>query len=404
MTSDRGSRSLLESPCREGVWHRPQQRLTRRLATPQSVKTDRVGIQIDVGADQAMQPVLVDEKGSAQQRDPSAGIGAAKKDDHSGGGLLEVQSPPSGKASSWKCRVDAWRTAMPEGGDVSRRPLGERAKRVMLEAGPDLRLPLTIEALDGRLETGLVGDGKHRRDAKTEAQPNDPPDTVAVLFRSGKAVVVVELGVCGKANGSPVFHQGLDHGFGGKRALGPDGREPTAERNCRKNREVRPATDRQPLDGVEAVQLGFAGRDLRQVPAARWWRATRASTTIENAMALKNTADGTHGRARAQSACLQLAPDRRSSVLAQDAVLLQRAPQLQDQLFDRRIGASGALGYVRTISPTNAIEPQPVSPFEPALHGAKRDAESPRDLALRGSPANRRHDLASPAAGGVFEP
>ena len=272
----------------------------------------------------------------------------------------------------------------------------------MFETHPDFLLPEAVEAFDGRLEARLVGDGKHRGHAETEAQADDAPHAVAVLSGAGESIVVVELRVAGESEGAPVLDEAVDRSAGSEGLFHPDAAEAAMQGISRENRQMRASANRQPLDRVELVEFGAALGDRGQIPAARRRRATHSPAPIQDAGPPQDASDGAFAGARPNAAPPHLAQDRRGPALAQRASLLEPTPQPKHLGFEGRLGATRVSGRMRTVGPIDTVETLALRPPQPALDGAQGDPETPGDRPLRGPLANGGDDLATLAVGELF--
>src|SRR5690348_4266863 len=93
MANDSIPRSLLEPPAGQRVGHFAQQWLVARVAPPQRIKADAPGVEIDLGADQAVGPRGVDLEVAAQQLGPAGRPGAPQVNDSAARPGLEIQGP-----------------------------------------------------------------------------------------------------------------------------------------------------------------------------------------------------------------------------------------------------------------------------------------------------------------------
>ena len=82
MASVNTLRSLLELTFWQGVRPLVQERLIRWLAASQGEEADGVVVQIDLRANEAMQPMPIDVERMSEKADPTAVVGASQKDDH----------------------------------------------------------------------------------------------------------------------------------------------------------------------------------------------------------------------------------------------------------------------------------------------------------------------------------
>src|SRR5512135_1782879 len=87
-----------------------------------------------------------------QQLDAALRVGASQEDEPTLRPGLQVQPPVLGEGTPTRGRLDPRRGTQAAGGHELPRLLAQAVERVMDEAGPDLRLPAAVVALDGRLE------------------------------------------------------------------------------------------------------------------------------------------------------------------------------------------------------------------------------------------------------------
>lgn len=237
------------------------------FASSEGVEAYLVLVEVDDGADEAVDPMGVGKEVVSEDWYVSAVVGASQVDDGSPEVRLEVETPWLRERASGGGGFDAGCVAGARGGDVALGAVSQSAEASVLEACPDFRLPTGVEAFDGGLEAGFVGNGEDGGDIEAEAEAYHAADGVGVLSRSGEAVVVVELGIAGQSEFAPVLVERFEDAVGSELPLGPDGREASVQRNSRENREVRPAADGHAFDGVEAVEFAASVGDFGEIPA-----------------------------------------------------------------------------------------------------------------------------------------
>ena len=373
MTSVTTSRSVFERLSWKSVWYLFQEWLIGRFASSEGEEANLVCSQIDLGADEAVQPVPIDEEGMSQDADVSLVVGTADVDDGASWLFLQVESPTFGKWPAWRRRLDTSGVALPSGGDVSGGSGFQASKRAVLESRPDLGLPTSVEALDGCLEAMF---GRHRKygshlQAQTDA--DDASDGIAVLSGAGETVVVVELSVGWKAYFPPMFQQGIQRGFGGNGPCRPSDHQATIERNSGQNRQMRSSANRQALDGVEAVEFDVPGRQVGQVPASRWGRSAGSFASVQRPSPFEDASDSANRGTGVDLANLHLLLDRGGAVFAQRAFVFEPLPNSEHLLLDCRIGTPGGFRRPGTAAPVDPVESFSLGTFDPALHGAQRD-------------------------------
>src|SRR5262249_13866074 len=128
--------------------------------------------------------------------------------------------------------------------------------------------------------------------------------------------VVVELRVAGQTEGPPVFDQGFDHERRGKDRVRPGGDQAAVQGDAREDLDLNATADDQPLDPVDAVQLGTPVGARWQVPAWRRRRTTGPAAAVQSPTPLQDQADGTNRGRLGQAAGEPLAVNGSRSELA----------------------------------------------------------------------------------------
>lgn len=111
-------------------------------------------------------------------------------------------------------------------------------------------------------------------------------------------MAALELCVGGQAVAAPVREQAGEHLVGVEDAAGPGAWQGAVQGHGIEHLHLGAASDDEPFDGVEAVELGLAQSQPRQIPAARRRWSAGADFDIECTGALLHPADGAHARNR----------------------------------------------------------------------------------------------------------
>jgi len=362
------------------------------ISSSQGEETDSLGVEVDLDSCQSVEPMGIDLEVATEQLDASFVVGPSDVDDRSSRRLLEVEAPSLGKGLTWRSCFDSGGSSLSIGCHESGGTGFETAERLVFEATPDFGLPSTVETFDGGLEAGLVGRHEDRCDAEAQAETRDTSHHVAVLFGALEAIVVVELSVSREPHKSPMFEEFFDHGFGDDIVFGPNGDQAAEEGNTGQNREMRAFSDGQAFDGVEAVQLGLARGDLREIPAGRRRRPSLSPPPIEDSSTLDNPTARTNGGAMLQALVPQFAMNGSRSVLAQGAAFAEPLADGEDAAFD--VGRS-PMWYVPgprgSIFPVDTIQPFSLSSSDPSLDGVEGDTEVASGLSHRASLPDSSH-------------
>jgi hypothetical protein len=379
-----------------------EERLVVMLSASESEELDTIVIEINLGADQPVWPVAGDGVRVSKDGDLSHVGGAADKEDSSPEARLEIEFPARGKWTTCRSLADADRPALAQCREVLARSLPQLRHAGMFEALPDLRLPESVEALDGSLESRFVWGREDGGDTKAQAQANDAADRVGMLARAGEAIVVVELSELGKTERPPVLDQTF-HGMGCRDGrAGPGGRQPAQQRSSRENRQVRAATNSQSFDGIEQIQFGFVSRHGGNVPSL--WRrgSTHSVPTVQDPISHQNAADRSHRRTRRDTFGEPLASNSGRSDLPQYPPL-QPPSQCENVCFPPSLRPLCLLRSRRAIVPIDAIEPLSLGTAPPMLHGRERYTPLPRGRSLRHPPSDRCHHFPPLSGSEVFQ-
>jgi hypothetical protein len=141
--------------------------LVVRFAAPEGVEAEPTPVEIDLCADEPVEPVLVDRQAMAEDGgQPSVGR-PAEKDEPTDRRLIEIEVTARWKRAAGRGGLDSKGRLPAAGRDVRRGASLEVVKGAVGETIPQLRLPAAIEALDRGLEAGLPGVTPSARQART---------------------------------------------------------------------------------------------------------------------------------------------------------------------------------------------------------------------------------------------
>src|SRR6266498_4322784 len=248
--TSRTERSVLEAAVGQPIVHFEDLRLTGRLLAAQGEEADLVLVQIDLTTDQAVGPHLPERPGLPQYGHLAVGGASPQVDQPATGPLLQVELPANGEGTPVRAGLDPRRPLLAQGSDI---PLGmalQARQVVVLEARPDLGLPPAVVALDHGLEASLTRRHQHRHHCQAQTQPENPPQGVGVTMRAVEDHVVVELGIVGQTDRTPVLNQRFDSAFRGYwRCDGPGSGQASVQRNGVEHLDV------PPVEVLNAVSL-----------------------------------------------------------------------------------------------------------------------------------------------------
>src|SRR5438270_10225171 len=366
--TSRTGRSVLEAAVRQSVVHFADLRLTVRLLTAESEEANLPLVQIHLTANQAVGPHVAQWPGLTQQGHLAVAIAAPQVDQPATGPLLQVKLPVGGEGRPVRAGLDPRRPRLAQGRDVLLGMALQVGQVGVLEAGPDLGLPPAVVTLDHGLEAGLAWGHQHRHHAQAQAQAEDPPPGVGVTMRAVEDHVVVELGLARQADRTPVLNQRRDSPFGGYGRLDrPGGGQAPVQRNGVEHLDVWPVFDDQALDDVDAVQLGLASGDIRQIPAGGWGRAARPFLAVQGPTATEDAVDGPH-RGNLGDPLVQegLADGVRTE--GTQVALGQIPSRLQHQILQGDLGAAGLVRRTRAVREVHPIQALAFGTLDPVGH------------------------------------
>lgn len=96
-----------------------EERLSSRLSTSESEKTNVASVEIDLCADEPMRPSGIDEEATAKHRNLSAVIGASNEDDRPARMCLQVEESIRRHRCSCWCTLDSESALTARGGNVA---------------------------------------------------------------------------------------------------------------------------------------------------------------------------------------------------------------------------------------------------------------------------------------------
>lgn len=124
------------------------------------------------------------------------------------------------------------------------------------------------------------------------------------------------------------------------------------------------ALEAQAADDVEAVELDQPPAHIGQIPTGRRRRSTHPALRIQGTPPLEDPGDGADGRDRtaAFDHGLELAADCRRSVLAEDALLAEDPPDVEDPILE--------FGRRPADPPWDRRSIRPIDPLERLVNGS----------------------------------
>ncbi len=170
------SRSLVEALSGKHIRRLLQERLRGWLSSSERVEPDRVRVEIDLAADEALGPQGVNGEGAPEQLDTPALRRAPDEDDHALGMGLQIRLPLAGEGAPRRGRLDPLRSTAAKGLDVALGTLLKGGKGIVVEPRPHLRLPSPVEVFDGSLEPALAGRDEHGGDGQPQTGPQGERD------------------------------------------------------------------------------------------------------------------------------------------------------------------------------------------------------------------------------------
>ena len=332
-----------------------EKRLILGSATAKGEEPEAVVIEINFAADETPLPPATDKEGFAQEKGRSVLSQASDVNEGALGRALKVESPGLRKGRAGRRGLSTTGATAVQRSNESMGMASKFRQIAMMKSVPDFLLPAAVEVLDHPLETCLVGRNENRDDPETEAQTHDATEDVAVVVRSLKTGVVVELDIGGEAVCTPMRDQARN-GDGGRKGgfRGPGAGQTSVQGTRGEHVEQGSVLYPQVLDDVEAVQFSSMGGHLRQIPSAGRGGAAGATAAVQRPASFENAADGTQRRTSPGAALPELPINGLGTVLAQVAVVCERTAHLQDDGFHLR---RSPLRAVRARRPVGKIGP-----------------------------------------------
>lgn len=369
-------------------------------AAAKSVETNAVRIEINLAPDESMWPRGIHRKPMLKQLDGPRIAGTTEKDHLAVQRCLQVEGESGRNRPSVRARVPAWGQPPSTRLDVGLRSGLERGQRIVMEPAPHLGLPAPIEVLESILEPVFAGDGEDRRDAQVQTQAHDPTDHVGVLVRPLEPRVIIELRELGQADLLPVVEHNLQRPYGRVGQVGPRADQAAVQGDHVEHFNFGTTLQDQALDEVPAIEFRQARGNARQIPARRWRGPTDALPSIKGTSTSEHSIDRAE-RGRLTPFGVQLARNRRRTVLPECTGGVQGVSQFHDARFQFRGDPTDAMRPMRSIRPVDTVQPLVSGALERALHRAQANTKSPGDRPLRRT-ASHGHNERPTSCGDLF--
>ena len=117
--------------------------------------------------------------------------------------------------------------------------------------------------------------------------------------------------------------------------------------------------------------------------------------TIQRTTPLQNAPNGPQCGNRSCPSCDQCSLNSLSSVLSQDAAVLERGPYPNNQVLNASLGPINVVRSMGPIPPINPAESFPLSPLDPIMHGRSAHAKASRNPQRFSLPDRARHQFTS---------
>lgn len=240
-----------------------KQRLIVWLATSKRVAADLLSIEVNLATHQTIGPLSLGGESSREQVNAASLVGTTQEDYLSMQRALQVKTKLFRESGAlWSMLATCGATSA-VGSDIAiglRRHMRQAEKLLTL---PDLRLPQTIERLNGVLLTRRC---KYGGDAQREAQARYSTEGISKLVGALKDRTIVELRKPGQALKTPTGLQIKHYSLRAEASFRPRVYDPAMQAGARQHRKQRACGDLQILDPIKAVQFGLPASHSRQVP------------------------------------------------------------------------------------------------------------------------------------------
>jgi hypothetical protein len=392
----------LEGFSRQVVIDLSEEGLEMGFAAPEGIEADLVGVEVDFAADEAVRPEGINGEGVSEQVDVAMVVGTSEEDDFPGM-KLKGWLPGMGEGLSERGVQKPFGGAGTGSSDELVGLTLKRLQGLMVEATPDLGLPAAVVAFDGGLEARLAGWREDRGHLEGQAQPGDSADVIGVLVSALEPGVVVELGVAGQTDLTPVFHQGDVRRFCRDDGSWPGGGQAAVKGDGVKDLDIDSAFNDKAGDDIEAIGFELAGGDIGQIPAA-WRRWTpHSSFAVQSSPPLQNATDRPNRRDLAVASLNQLSPNGDITKLSKITTFFEFVAKPEDLFFhvvaDPIGGTAGSRRLVRPVHSSQAFFP---GSADPSSHGGITHPKTTRDRSDRSAPTDGSDDVMAKLSARVF--
>ena len=127
------------------------------------------------------------------------------------------------------------------------------SKQGMIKASPDLRLPASVVAFDGRLKAGFTQRHENNHHAKLQTHACQSAITVRTVVRPLEDRVIVELNVVRTSLLLPVAHQACQPEFSCPSGSHPARAQASVHTDRIEDFDLCTALDHQPFDDVDTI-------------------------------------------------------------------------------------------------------------------------------------------------------
>jgi hypothetical protein len=320
--------------------------------------------------------VGIDGEGVTKEGDLTIVVAATQEDDLATGMGLQVKLKVLREGPSLGSAFSAPGGASLVSVGVEARLLLQARQALMLEALPDVGLPVAIVVLDGGLEAKLTRRHKHGHDGQLQAQSANRADGIRMLMRSLKEGIVIELGVAGQPPSLPVLKAAFSYQGGREVLFGPGGSQVAVKRSDVEHPKLWPVFYHQPLDRIPKIQFREALSHIGQIPAPRRGWEAHSTSGVKDAAPLEDALDGALTGQLQKAKLKQMLSNGSSTIVAKGILLFEILACLKHlSLKLLGIAPRWALGSGPVAAPVHRVKSLALGSLYPMLQRTQADTK-----------------------------
>jgi len=341
------------------------------FSSPQSIKLNLFGLQINFTPYQPMQPVFIYNQSMAKNIYGPLLSGSTNVYYLPLRMSLQIQLPSFREWAPWWSILNVLGHTTSISRDITIRSNCEIRNILMPKPGPYFRFPPPVIVLNARLKALLSRQSEDRDNPQSQTKSYHTTNRILMLMRTLKSRIIIKLSILWQSYFLPMFSQRHYSRLCAYSLHRPRSRKLSVKRESIEHINMSAPLNNQIFHHIKTIQFRKPIHYIRQIPAL-WWRwAAYTFFPVQCTTSSRYAAYGARRWSIFDPLTYQFTINSLRSVFTKITFFAQFLANLQDFIFCSFWRAVDLLRNWRSIIPINSIQSLSCCSFYPILNGRK---------------------------------